>query len=270
MEPTAARDGELLPGDMTQAETVVVAENTGGRGKIVLLCDHASRRLPPEYGDLGLDEAARSAHIAWDPGALGVSRHLSRRFDAPLVYPDLSRLVLDCNRDIAAHDLIPAISETTEIPGNRDLGAAERARRIALAHTPFHSRIETLLDARAAAGLDSVVVSVHSFTPLYKGFQRPWPVGILSNRDRRVAEAMLADLARQGIADLGDNEPYAPGDGVYYTVGRHGEARSLPCVMIEVRNDEIADAAGESLWADRLGQALEAALKKLEAKGRPG
>ena len=112
-----------------------------------------------------------------------------------------------------------------------------------------------------------VVVSVHSFTPLYKGFNRPWPVGILSNRDRRVAEAMLADLAAQNIADLGDNEPYAPGDGVYYTVGRHGEARGLPCVMIEVRNDEIADAAGESLWAARLARALRAALADLARSG---
>lgn len=267
MGSTAAREGELLPGDTAQAETVVVAENPGGRGPIVLLCDHASRRLPPDYGDLGLDEAARRAHIAWDPGALGVSRHLSRLFDAPLVYPDLSRLVLDCNRDTAAHDLIPVVSETTEIPGNRSLDPAERARRIALAHTPFHSRIEALLDARAAAGLGSVVVSVHSFTPLYKGFQRPWPVGILSNRDRRVAEAMLADLAAQGIPDLGDNEPYAPGDGVYYTVGRHGEARGLPCVMIEVRNNEIADAAGESLWAARLARALRAALADLARSG---
>lgn len=267
MGSTAAREGELLPGDTAQAETVVVAENPGGRGPLVLLCDHASRRLPPDYGDLGLDEAARRAHIAWDPGALGVSRHLSRLFDAPIVYPDLSRLVLDCNRDTAAHDLIPVVSETTEIPGNRNLDPAERARRIALAHTPFHSRIETLLDARAAAGLGSVVASIHSFTPLYKGFNRPWPVGILSNRDRRVAEAMLADLAAQDIADLGDNEPYAPGDGVYYTVGRHGEARGLPCVMIEVRNDEIADAAGESLWAARLARALRAALADLARSG---
>ncbi|WP_417770119.1 N-formylglutamate amidohydrolase [Stappia sp.] len=268
MEPDTARENGLagrVGGDT--GDDVVRIDNAQGRGAIVLLCDHASRRLPADFGDLGLDAAARRAHIAWDPGALGVSRHLSGLLDAPLVWPDLSRLVIDCNRDTAAPDLIPALSELTEVPGNRDLSGTERARRIALAHTPFHARIGDLLDARAAAGLPSVVVSIHSYTPVYKGVSRPWPVGILSNRDRRVADAMIADLARQGIADIGDNQPYAPGDGVYYTVGRHGEARGLACVMVEVRNDEIMDAAGESLWAVRLEAALKAALTALGEGG---
>ncbi len=268
MEPNTARDDGRTARDGDAAATGLVrAENAGGRGSVVLLCDHASNRLPADYGDLGLDAAARRAHIAWDPGALGVSRHLSRLLDAPLVWPDLSRLVLDCNRDTAAHDLIPQVSELTEVPGNRNLPERERERRIALAHTPFHARIEALLDARAAAGLDSVVVSIHSFTPVYKGVTRPWPVGILSNRDRRVADAMIADLAARDVGLVGDNQPYAPGDGVYYTVGRHGEARGLACAMVEIRNDEIADAAGESLWAGHLDKALRAALAAL---GRGG
>lgn len=245
----------------------VHVEAAGARGPFVLLCDHASNRVPPGFGDLGLDAAAWRAHIAWDPGALGVSRLLAGFVDAPLVWPDVSRLLVDCNRDPAAADLIPELSETTVVPGNRGLTAAARAERVALAHTPFHARIEALLEARRAAGLASIVVSVHSFTPVYEGVARPWPIGILSHRDRRVAEAMLADLAAQGIAGLGDNEPYAPRDGVYYTLDRHAESRGLPCAMIEIRNDEIADAAGQRLWAGRLARALAAAAAALGGGG---
>lgn len=234
-------------------------ENAAGRGPFLILCDHASHRIPERFGDLGLDAQARLAHIAWDPGALGVSRHLAALLDAPLVWPDVSRLIIDCNRDEAAVDLVPQVSELTEIPGNRDLTAGERAERIALSHAPFHARIEDVVAERQAAGLSGIVVSIHSFTPVYKGVSRPWPIGILSNRDRRVAEAMLADLAAQGLTDLGDNEPYAPRDGVYYTLERHAESRGLPCAMVEIRNDEIRDAASERLWAERLARALVAA-----------
>ncbi|MCA1242722.1 N-formylglutamate amidohydrolase [Stappia stellulata] len=250
----------------TEANSVIQTENGSGRGPFVILCDHASRRVPDDLGDLGLDEAALRAHIAWDPGALGVSRELSQRLDAPLVYPDMSRLVIDCNRDTAAHDLIPSVSEITEIPGNRDLSDAERAARIARVHAPFHTAIAALLDARAAEGLETAVVSIHSFTPVYKGIARPWPIGILSNIDRRLAEGMLADLGRQGVEPLGDNEPYAPSDGVYYTLARHGEARRLPSAMVEIRNDELATASAETLWAERLERAMRAARDHLHAR----
>ncbi|GGF03605.1 N-formylglutamate amidohydrolase [Stappia taiwanensis] len=258
-----------------QAETrggvpsVVVTENAEGLGPFVFLCDHASNVLPAEFGGLGLDEAARRAHIAWDPGALGVSRHLSALFDAPLVYPDLSRLVLDCNRDPAAADLIPEVSETTEVPGNRGLSPADRQARIDLVHTPFHRTITELLDARAEAGLPTAVVSIHSFTPIYKGVSRPWPIGILSDTDRRLAEPILTALAADPATMPGDNVPYSPADGVYYTVGRHGEGRGLPCVMIEIRNDEVASPEAEALWAERLGDALAFALENLTAPGQP-
>ena len=255
MLPDKAPDGA----GALQASDVIRVENAQAQGPFVLLCDHASNRIPPEFGDLGLDEAARLAHIAWDPGALGVSRHLSAQLDAPLVWPDVSRLVIDCNRDPGARDLVPEVSETTRVPGNRDLDEAARAARLALSHVPFHAAIEELMARREAAGLKSIVVSIHTFTPVYKGVPRRWPVGILSNADRRVAEAMLADLADQGIPDLGDNEPYAPLDGVYYTLDRHAESRGLPCAMVEIRNDEVVDEAGERLWAERLARAMEAA-----------
>ena len=263
MLPEKAPDGAVAP----DASTVIRIENAGAQGPFVLLCDHASNRIPPEFGDLGLDEAARRAHIAWDPGALGVSRHLSALLDAPLVWPDVSRLVIDCNRDPGARDLVPEVSETTEVPGNKGLDEPARAARIALSHAPFHAAIEELMADRERAGLASIVVSIHTFTPVYKGVSRPWPVGILSNVDRRVAEAMLADLAGQDISDLGDNEPYAPLDGVYYTLDRHAESRGLPCAMVEIRNDELRDEAGERLWAERLARAMESARRALLGGG---
>lgn len=259
MEPraTAAGDG------------VIVSENAAGRGAVVLLCDHASNRIPEPLGDLGLDADARRAHIAWDPGALEVSRHLARDLDAPLVYPDLSRLVIDCNRDVAAPDLIPEISETTPVPGNRDLPPAERAARIALAHAPFHETVDRLLDRRASEGLPSVLVSIHTFTPVYKGVARPWPIGILSNADRRLADAMIADLVAQGVPHVGDNEPYRPADGVYYTLARHGEARGLACAMVEIRNDEVTGDAEAARWASRLARAIRAGLADLAPAAAP-
>ena len=237
---------------------VIVTENASGNGSFVLLCDHASKRIPHPYRDLGLDSGARDAHIAWDPGALGVSRCLAALLDAPLLYPDVSRLVIDCNRDVTAEDLIPVMSETTEIPGNRGLTRADRDDRIALAHAPFHQAIDTLLDRRVVAGYETVLISIHTYTPIYKGAARPWPVGILSNADRRLAKGMIADLAAQGVPNVGDNEPYRPADGVYYTLARHGEARGLACAMVEIRNDEVATAATEALWADRLARAISA------------
>jgi predicted N-formylglutamate amidohydrolase len=256
-----------MPNGEPLGDAPIVTENAGGRGRVVILCDHASNRIPAEFGDLGLDAKARRAHIAWDPGALGVSRHLSAALDAPLVFPDVSRLVIDCNRDVSAPDLVPAVSETTQVPGNQDLDAAARARRIALSHAPFHARVEALLEARAGSGIESIVVSIHTFTPVYKGVSRPWPVGILSNHDRRLADAMRADLAAQSISDIGDNEPYAPRDGVYYTLHRHGERRGLACAMVEIRNDEVADPAGERLWGERLARALRAGEAALVERG---
>ncbi|ADZ71976.1 N-formylglutamate amidohydrolase superfamily [Polymorphum gilvum SL003B-26A1] len=242
-----------------------MVENRGGRSPIVLLCDHASNHIPAELDDLGLSGPSLTAHIAWDPGGLGVSRDLSRLLDAPLVHPCVSRLVIDCNRALTARDLIPEVSETTIIPGNAGLSPDERQRRIDLVHRPFHDTIERLLAERAAAGLASVLVSVHSFTPVYKGIERPWEIGILSNHDRRYAEAILADLSTQSDCTVGDNEPYSPADGVYYTLARHGEDNGLACAMIEIRNDEIADAAGERAWAERLAPILTRALGAIGA-----
>jgi predicted N-formylglutamate amidohydrolase len=236
----------------------VRAENRAGMGPVVLLCDHASNFVPAEYGTLGLDPRELDRHIAWDPGALPVARAMSELLDAPLVAAGVSRLIIDCNRPLQAPDLIPETSESTTVPANLGLDAAERARRVALSHAPFHAEVEALVEERGKAGQDSWLVSIHSFTPIYRGVARPWQVGILHDADRRLSDPMLAALDAMPGLTVGDNEPYSPADRVYYTLERHARSRGLPCVMIEIRNDEIATEAGQVLWAERLAGLLKA------------
>ncbi|MEQ1955285.1 N-formylglutamate amidohydrolase [Mesorhizobium sp. CN2-181] len=227
-----------------------------GRGRIVLACDHASNFIPADYGSLGLDPAEFERHIAWDPGALPVAQRMAEMLDAPLVASAISRLVIDCNRPADAPDLIPEISETTRIPGNAGLNAEERRARIALAHQPFHAAIDDLIDRRERAGLESWLVTVHSFTPVYKGISRPWEIGIIHDDDERLAAPLIDGLRAVSGLTVGVNEPYSPADRVYYTLERHARARGIPCAMIEIRNDEIKKQVQQRKWAEMLAGIL--------------
>lgn len=244
---------------MTERDVVRTANETGS-SPFVLLCDHASRRVPARYGDLGLTEAELSSHIAWDPGALAVSRQLSEMLDAPLVYSTVSRLVIDCNRRLDAPDLIWTLSETTRIAANEGLGEVERQNRVDRYYRPYHKAVSDLLDRRQSAGQESVLVCVHSFTPVYKGVARRWPVGLIHGRDpgftRRVFDALGS---AESELEVGWNEPYSASDGVTFTLEHHGDARGLESVMVEIRNDGIGDAAGVARWAGRFAGCLEAA-----------
>jgi predicted N-formylglutamate amidohydrolase len=224
-----------------------VVENRAGAGPFVILCDHASNGVPAEYAALGLSPAELEAHIAWDPGALGVSRRLLQALDAPLVHCAVSRLVIDCNRPLDAPDLIAATSEATEIPGNTDITDLERRRRIASVHAPYHAAIDQLIGERLDAGREVALVAVHSFTPVYRGTARPWEIGVLFDRDRRLADPLIAAFEADGLK-VGINEPYSPADRVYYTLTRHGEERGLGCVMLEIRNDLIRSDAEQAKW----------------------
>ena len=242
--------------DDSAAARSVRVTNPRGAGHFVFTCDHASNFLPPEYGTMGLPEAQLSRHIAWDPGALPVARLLAAALDATLVETCISRLVLDCNRPLDAPDLIPPVSETTAIPGNANLSDAEREARIARCWRPFHDTVEAVVADRLATGRGAWLVSVHSFTPVYKGERRPWQVGIIHDDDTRLAALLIAALKGEGGLTVGVNEPYAPADRVYFTLEAHARPRGLPCAMIEIRNDEIADEAGQARWADLLERAL--------------
>jgi predicted N-formylglutamate amidohydrolase len=239
------------------ARKPVVVENARGGARFVVLCDHAANFIPPEYADLGLGPKERAAHIAWDPGALPVSRSLSRALDAPLVFTTVSRLVIDCNRPLDAPDLIAETSEDTPVPGNRSLPQVERRRRIAAVHDVYHDAIDELIEARLAAGRPTALVAIHSFTPIYRRVARPWPVGVIFDRDRSLSDPLIDALRGEGLT-VGVNEPYSPADRVYYTLERHAGTRGLPSVMIEIRNDLIAGPAGQAEWSARLARALHA------------
>jgi predicted N-formylglutamate amidohydrolase len=239
--------------------------NEAGIGPLLLVCDHASNSIPPEWADLGLEPSLLGSHIAWDPGAFDLAVLLSQKLDAPLVHGGVSRLLLDCNRPKGSPTLIPEQSDGIPIPGNSALGDAERARRIAAIWTPFHDAVDGARDAlsarRAAIGLaPPAIVSVHSFTPVYGGRHRPFHAGILFDRDRRLADALLFSLGREPGITVRANEPYSPADDVYFTLQRHGEAHGLMTAMIEIRNDELQTDEARQAWARRLGDPIAEAL----------
>ena len=239
----------LLEGE--EAPALVV--NGGGRSSYVLACEHASNQLPKSLGNLGLPEADLQRHIAWDIGAEKVARLLSRLMDAPLVLQRYSRLVYDCNRPPDSADAMPEISETTHIPGNRHLSPDDKLMRTREIYRPFHATIADLLDRRAAEGTRSMVATIHSFTPVYKGTPRAVELGILHDRDRGLADELITSFP--GV-DARLNEPYGPDDGVLHTLNLHAAPRGLRHAMIEIRNDFLLDDRGQVEWAERLSAAL--------------
>jgi predicted N-formylglutamate amidohydrolase len=228
-----------------------------GRSNFVIVVDHASRRIPRRLNDLGLPASELQRHIAWDIGALGVARQVAAALDAPLVAQNYSRLVIDCNRDPKVPTSIPRLSEASEIPGNLDLSDADRALRRTEIFDPYHDRIRALLDARAAAGRPTILVAQHSMTNIYHGVRREMHAAVLYNRDRRFAGLVLDGLRREAGLIVADNQPYFVSDETDYTIPRHGEARGLPHVEIEIRQDLVADAAGQAGWARRIARALQ-------------
>jgi predicted N-formylglutamate amidohydrolase len=236
---------KLLEGDEPPALVV----NGDGGSPYVLICEHASNRVPRRLGTLGLPAAELERHIAWDLGAELVARRLSRLTDAPLVLQRYSRLAYDCNRPPDSADAMPEISESTPIPGNRSLSPADKLARIGEIYRPFHAAVSELLDRRAAGGVRSLVVSIHSFTPVYKGERRSVELGILYDRDRGLPERLMPCFA---TVDARYNEPYGPRDGVLHTLNLHAAPRGLGHAMIEIRNDFLSDERGQAGWAERL------------------
>jgi predicted N-formylglutamate amidohydrolase len=234
-----------------------------GRSNFVIVVDHASPRIPRRLNDLGLPASELQRHIAWDIGALGVARQVAAALDAPLVAQNYSRLVIDCNRDPTVATSIPRVSELTEIPGNIDLSDAEVAARRAEIFDPYHNHLRALLDARKLAGQPTILVAQHSMTDIYKGVRREMHAAVLYNRDRRFAGMVLDGLRREAGLTIGDNEPYFVSDDTDYTIPRHGEARALPHVEIEIRQDLVRDDAGQAEWARRITRVLRDAEQVL-------
>ncbi len=252
----------LLAGDEPSACTLV---NEQGAGHLFLACDHASRRIPRALGTLGLSEPDRSQHIAWDIGAEAVARRVSALLDAPLILQNWSRLVIDCNRPPQVADSVPAKSGGIEIPGNIGIDDAERSRRRRAIFDPYQSRLRYALNQRAAARRLTVLVAIHSFTPNYLGFERPWQCGLMYHRDTRFAQALLPLLRAEPGLVVGDNEPYAMTDTSDYTLPVHGEGRRILHVGIEMRQDLITEEAGQIEWAERVARLLPEALSTVIA-----
>ncbi len=239
-------------------------DNAEGRSPFLLTSDHYGRTIPRILGDLGLPASERTRHIAWDPGIAGVADALSQHLDAHLIAQRYSRLVIDCNRPPGAPSSIPLISEATVIPGNEGLAreAAELRRRSIF--DPYHRRIAEVIRRRLRDSVPTVLVSLHSFTPVYAGITRPWHIGTLYHRDTKLPPLLIKLLRDEPDLVVGDNEPYAVSDETDYTIPVHGEARGLMNSGIEIRQDLIADQAGQRQWADRLARIfreIEATLR---------
>ncbi len=234
--------------------------NPDGAAPLLLVCDHATRLLARGLGTLGLSEAELARHIGWDIGIAEVTRGLARRLDAPAVLSRFSRLAIDPNRALDDPTLIPQISDGVVIPGNQDLTTADIQARIESFHRPYHQAIERALDALVARGPAPAVVSMHSFTPVIKGVERPWQVGILWDADPRLAQPLMARMRAQGMS-VGDNEPYTARDGHGYTLSEHAASRGLAHVLIELRQDLIDTHHGAAAWTDRLADSLRVVLE---------
>jgi predicted N-formylglutamate amidohydrolase len=236
----------------------VVERNTKGRSPFLLVCDHYGREVPAQLGGLGLPASEFDRHIAWDIGIAGVAERLSDALCAHLIAQRYSRLVIDCNRPPSAESSIPLISEATVIPGNDGLTRSEAEARRQLIFDPYHQHIDAVIGDRLGRGQPTVLLALHSFTPVYHGVRRPWQIGTLYQHDPVLPPLLIAELRREHGLVVGDNEPYAVSDESDYTIPVHGEARGLVNSGIEIRQDGIDQEAGQIEWAERLARVLSA------------
>lgn len=246
---------------MTDPVSFPAIENRDASGQVVLVCEHASNAFPAPWGDgLGLSADQRQAHIAWDPGALGVARGLAQALEAPLIHATASRLIYDLNRPPHAPGAMPERSELYDIPGNHDLSADERLRRTKAFYIPFHATLSDLLAQRLAHGLRPALITVHSFTPVYFGQPRKTELGLIHDTDDRLVRA----IAAQDTGMLTRiNDPYSAADGVAHTLALHATPLGLPHAMLEIRNDLIATPQAQSEIAARLVPVIRTAINEV-------
>jgi predicted N-formylglutamate amidohydrolase len=252
-------DTVLAPDD----PPAVTVDGENGTSPFVMVVDHAGKQMPQRLGQLGLANAECERHIAWDIGAGAVACLIGRALDAVVIRQSYSRLVIDCNRRPWTETSILSVSELTTVPGN--IGLAERHKRARLEEIfkPYHARIAQELDRRREAARPAALISVHSFTPVFKAVTRRWDVGVLYNRDPRFAHILLELLTREAGLMVGDNEPYSVTDESDYTIPVHGEQRNLHHVAVEIRQDLVAEEAGRQKWAALFARLLPQAYERL-------
>jgi len=251
-QPAPAVPPLLIDADPAPFEVI----NPTGTAEVLLICDHANPTIPQALGDLGLTDEQRGFHIAYDIGAAAVTRNLSVALDAPAVMCGYSRLVIDCNRSPGNPESIIEVSDGNPIPGNRNLTDTDVQQRQSEIFWPYHSTISTAVTQMwRRNGRPPALFSVHSFTPIWGGQQRPWDVGILWHHDKRISEPLMVDLEKTHGLHVGDNLPYA-GIEAAYSIDVHGDAAGIANVVIEIRQDQVSHAAGIQAWSDRLAQSL--------------
>lgn len=249
--------------NIEKCEDVAVTVNQAGASSVVLVCEHASHFIPEKFNSLGLTEADRKSHAAWDPGAMAVAQEVSVLLNAPLVASGVSRLVYDCNRPPEASDSMPARSETIDVPGNVGLSPHDRAARVATYYRPFEALLAKTIQRKA----DPVIVTIHSFTPVYFGKARTVEIGILHDSDARLADAMLQTAKRHTTTNVQRNQPYGPEHGVTHTLKQHAIPQGHPNVMLEIRNDLIATLAQQAQMAAMLATWITDAFAQTGVSG---
>ncbi len=231
--------------------------NGQAQSRVILVCEHASKHFPQRYNDLGLSEADKTSHAAWDPGALHLSKKLSKLLDAALVISKVSRLVYDCNRPPASPDAMRDVSEQIEIPGNRNLTQAQMRERVDTVYVPF---VDLLTQTIKKRGNAPIIVTIHSFTKTYNGYVRDTEIGIIHDKDTGLAMTMVDLAQNQSKWRVDLNEPYSQKDGVAHTLKVHGTDNGLINVMIEVRNDFLETETQIDEMARMLADLLKSSL----------
>lgn len=244
------------PRSISPATSPVTVINTQSPSPLLLVCDHASRNVPPELDLLGLAPDALNLHIAYDIGAESVTRNMSATLNLTAVLANYSRLVIDLNRPLGHPESIPMTSDTIPVPANQDLSEKQKRARATSYFEPYHDTINETLAHIWNAGTPPALFSIHSFTPEFDGFKRPWEVGILWNRDPRIALPLMERLKAHGLS-VGDNEPYSGRDHLAYTIDMHGGAAGLANCAIEIRQDLITDEKGVQQWSEILSAAFK-------------
>ncbi|MCF6326287.1 MAG: N-formylglutamate amidohydrolase [Devosiaceae bacterium] len=261
--PTATSPDNFTPELLGSGETSCSTINKGGAGPVVLVCEHASPYIPKYFNGLGLADEIKSSHIAWDPGAFDLAKCLSSKFDAPLVHSNISRLVYDCNRGAGEASAMTARSEIFDVPGNVEISSSEAHARIEQIYNPFSITLDKVIEEKKSLIATPLLVTIHSFTPVYFGQKRDVEIGILHSSDSRLANEMLALAPMFGNIKIERNQPYGPEDGVAHTLEEHGIKNNLPNVMIEVRNDLLADSEGAKRICEVLFKLISLSQPKL-------
>jgi predicted N-formylglutamate amidohydrolase len=252
----------LVAPDLTDSYEIISGRSDAG---LILICDHAVNALPPAYGTLGLPTKELERHIAYDIGALAMTKDVAQALGVPAIFTKFSRLLIDVNRGLDDPTLIMRISDGSIVPGNRHLDEGERGKRVRLYYEPYHLAIDKMIETCSAAGVPPVLLSIHSFTESWKGVPRPWHAAILWDRDHRFAVPMLEALRAEPGLIVGENEPYdgkLAGDCMW----QHGTRRGLAHAIIEVRQDLIRTPEGQKAWARRIGTAASTVLGRTDLR----